>query len=400
MKHRPSILLAIALFASSPAYASDLLSVSGNVAAEGRMFFAAPRHLGQRLGTGPSIAATPRFSLQDERGTHTLTIEPFVRVDSIDSARTHYDLRRADYEFFSGGFSFGIGVGSFSSGVLDGHRVVDIVNQRDLVEDIDGHVKLGQPYVGLGYEAGAWSLSFQYLPYFRNRTFPGERGRIRFPLIVDPDGALYESRFGAWHPSFNARVSVSAGDFDIGLSGFSGLSREPRFFGQVSRPNMVVPQYDFLQQGAVDVQWTIDALIFKAEVAGRWWSEDLRFFVAAGGGATYQFFDVFRSGVDVGIVAEYHFDNRTADAAITFFDNDVVGALRIAINDSGDTTITAGAAVDVATTTTYGRAAVERRFGESWKASVETRLFFGREGRLESGLLNDNHAQAVIAHYF
>ncbi len=394
---RASILLALSVSASADAYA---LEIAGDITADGRVFLAAPRHLGQRLGTAPSVAISPIAYVQSDDLTHTLTVQPFLRVDAADSARTHWDLRQADYQYADGGFSFGLGVGTFTTGVLDTHRVVDVVNQRDLVEDLDGSKKLGQPYLGLGYATGPFAFSLQYLPYHRARTFPGERGRLRFPLLVDDEEVLYESKLGPWHPSFAARASVSAGAFDVGLSGFSGLSREPRFFGQIFDTQAVVPQYDFLQQAAVDAQWTLDGLIFKGEAAARWWSKDLRFFVAAGGGAEYHFYDVFESGADIGFLAEYHFDGRAPDAPVTFFDNDVVGGVRVAINDTGDTQILAGVVRDLNNQATYVRAQAFRRFGERWRASVEARFFLGQEGQLESGLLDDDYLQGSLAYYF
>ncbi len=376
------------------------LEVSGRVVAEGRFFFQAPRHLGQRLGSGPSIAMQPQVYLQDGPSRHTLSLEPFLRVDAIDSARTHYDLRRADYVFATGGWTLGLGVGTFTSGVLEGHRAVDVVNQRDLVEDIDGHVKLGQPYLGIGYGAGAWSFSFQYLPYFRHRTFPGERGRLRFPLVVDGEQALYESKFARWHPSFSARASVSVGDFDAGLSGFSGLSREPRFFAQLSRPGVVAPQYDLLQQAAIDAQWTAGSLLLKAEGAVRLWSADLQVFFAGGAGAEYDLYDVFGTGIDCVVLVEYHHDNRPKDAPLTFFDHEAVAGLRVAINDTGSTTFGSAVVVDVLTGTVYGRASLQRSFAEHWRARLEGRVFFGPQDGAESGLLNDNYAQGSLSYFF
>jgi hypothetical protein len=393
---RTSLVL-LALFVSSNAYA---LEIAGDVRADGRVFLAAPRHLGQRLGTAPSVAISPIASVQTDDLTHTLTVQPFLRVDAADAARTHWDLRQADYQFATGGFSFGAGIGTFTSGVLDTHRVVDVVNQRDLVEDLDGSVKLGQPYVGIGYATGPWAFTFQYLPYHRKRTFPGERGRLRFPLLVDDDEVLYESKLGPWHPSFAARASVATGPFDIGVSGFSGLSREPRFFGQIFDASAVVPQYDFLQQAAVDAQWTLDALIIKGEAAARWWSKDLRFFVAAGGGAEYHFYDLWGTGADLAFLAEYHFDGRAPDAPVAFFDNDVVTGLRLAINDTGDTQFIAGVVRDLANTATYARAQIFRRFGDRWRAALEARMFLGQEGQLESGLLDDDYLQGSVVYFF
>jgi hypothetical protein len=51
---------------------------------------------------------------------------------------------------------------------------VDIINQTDLVENIDGEDKLGQPMVHFSY-FGDWGVvDFFLLPYLRERTYPGK----------------------------------------------------------------------------------------------------------------------------------------------------------------------------------------------------------------------------------
>ena len=72
------------------------------------------------------------------------------------------------------------------------HRV-DYINQTDGVEDVDGEDKLGQPMLNLGLQRDWGDLNFFYLPYFRERTFPGTKGRLRAPLVVDTDRARYEA---------------------------------------------------------------------------------------------------------------------------------------------------------------------------------------------------------------
>ena len=74
-------------------------------------------------------------------------------------------------------------------GVMESSHLVDYINQTDAVEDVDGEDKLGQPMLHLGLQRDWGDLNFFYLPYFRERTFPGRHGRLRAFLVVDTDRA-------------------------------------------------------------------------------------------------------------------------------------------------------------------------------------------------------------------
>ena len=64
-------------------------------------------------------------------------------------------------------------------GVAESVHLVDIVNQADFKEDIDGEQKLGQPMAMFTLEDDQASLSLFALFGFRPRAFPEEQGRFR-----------------------------------------------------------------------------------------------------------------------------------------------------------------------------------------------------------------------------
>ena len=381
------------------AFLVGCVHVRGKTAADGRVFFEPPQQGSQRSGNGISLLAEPEFYAQSEDEVHTGTVRPFVRVDPHDVERTHYDLRQADYRFRRRGAEFGAGVGLFDWGVMENHRAVDVINQKDLVEDIDGSEKLGQPYVEAGYAGKRWRLSWFYLPYFRDRTFPGARGRLRFPAVIDTEQPVFESSLGRLHPNFAARFSFTAGKFDVGISGFSGTSREPRFFAQLS-DSKVLPAYDFLEQVSTDVQWTHGAFVAKGEALARWWSSTLRLSGAASGGAEYWFFDLGGKGVDLTLLSEVYWDFRKPDAPITFYDNDVFAGLRLGFSDTGGTEVLAGGMMDVYTGASFLRAEASRRFGTHWRLFLEARGFLSPPGILEASLRHDSYGQLRVAYFF
>lgn len=371
----------------------------GRVALDGRAFLRPAAIEGQSQGSGPSFLADPSFSVQSDNGQHTATVQPFIRADLQDRERTHFDLRQADYVFARGPAELGFGVGTFTWGVMEAHRPVDIINQRDLVEDFEGQAKLGQPYARVGLFGGDFSFEALALPVHRPRTYPGEEGRLRGYLPVD-DEPLYDQDLGAFYPSVAARIAMTRGEFDLGISGFSGIGREPRFFAQLTSQR-VNASYERLHHAGLDLQWTTDAITLKFEGVVRWWSEDRHFSFAAALGAERAFLDL--GGADLILVAEYHMDNRGPDQPFTVYDNDVFGGFRLALNDDAGTALGAGALVDLFTGQTYLRASAERRLHENWKAALEAHVFFGSRdgnGRLESALLADHFLQARVAYYF
>jgi hypothetical protein len=242
------------------------------------------------------------------------------------------------------------------------------------------------------------------LPYFRDRTFQGLRGRPRFAVPIDTDNPVFATKLERWQPSGAARFTLNLGDFDFAAGLFSGLSREPRFVAELTGGQaLIAPAYDLMHQGSVDASWTFGALVLKAEGFMRLWGDTLRAFGGGGAGADYTFFKVIGEG-DLSIAAEFLFDTRHVEDGRppppTFFEHDGFLGVRIAANDTANTEVLAGAIVDVVDYSTFGRAGISRRFGDHWRVSADVNVFFGPHGKLESSFLKDDYAHARIAYFF
>ena len=370
----------------------------GNVAADGRVFVYDPKYAGQSRGDGVSLVAEPQLEMKSEDATHTATLRPFYRLDPTDEKRSHADLRDASYRLSTGHFQAGVGTGIFTWGVLESYKPTDVMNQTDFVEATDGSAKLGQPYGSVGWVGDSAALRLYYLPYFRDRTFQGLRGRPRFSVPIDTDDPIFANRNRRWQPSAAARFTLNLGDFDLGAGLFTGLSREPRFVAELTT-GQISPRYDLMHQGSVDAQWTIGPLVLKAEGFARLWGDSLRAFVGGGAGADYTFFKL-AGDADLSFAAELLFDTRPRDAAPTFFDHDGLLGARLAFNDTSSTELVAGVVVDVLDQSTFGRAGISRRFGEHWRVSLDVNVFLGPHGKLESSFLKDDYGHARIAYFF
>ena len=373
----PLIALLAAVLATGAAGAAED-ELTGSAALQGRLYPDAPADPVQDRHDG-SAAIELEYTREWEAGDR-ITVKPFFRYDFADAERTHFDLREAYWLTFGADWELRLGVDKVFWGVTESVHLVDIVNQTDLVENPDGEDKLGQPMAALSWTADWGTVDFLLLPYFRTRTFPGRDGRLRLDPPVDDDRPLFESGLGRFHPDFAVRYSHAIGPLDLGLAYFRGTGREPSFFPGLDdsgRP-ILRPFYPLIDQGSIDAQVTLGPWLLKIEGLYRRGQPDLLGAVdgyfASATGFEYTFFDIFESGIDVGVLAEYLFDDR-GRRALTPFENDVFVGLRLAFNDVDDSAILAGLIQDIGSSARNYFIEASRRLGDSWTVGMEARFF-------------------------
>ena len=350
----------------------------------------------------PSILLQPEFTYDWRNGNDRLTVVPMARLDFSDERRRRFDLREFNWLHAAPNWDLLVGVGKVFWGVTESRQLVDIINQTDRVEDLDGRDKLGQPMVRLAFAQDWGTLTLFALPYFRERTFPGEKGRLRGGLVVDTDNPQFESSLEEWHPDVAARWTHALGDWDVAVGYFRGTSRAPHFaldIGADGRPRHLIPVYDQIDQVGLELQWTVEAWLWKLEAISRWGHGE--HFSAAVAGFEYSFFGLFGTALDLGIVAEYLYDGRGDEAPRTLFENDVFVGGRLAFNDVGGTSILAGAIVDNQTGATFITVEASRRLGDRWTIELESLAFFDVP---PTGLLysvrRDDYVQLRLSRFF
>jgi len=87
-------------------------------------------------------------------------------------------------------------------------------------------------------------------------------------------------------------------------------------------------------------------------------------------GGEYTIWNIFRSGADLGIIAEYNYDNRGIEL-ISALNNDLFIGLRLAANDRQSTDFLGGVITDLDNQTLRYFVEFNRRIGDSWKISAE-----------------------------
>ena len=257
------------------------------------------------------------------------------------------------------------------------NHLIDVINQVDFVENIDLEDRLGQPMVNLALIRNWGTLDLFVLPGFRERTFPGRRGRYQGPLRISTSSARYESAAQDEHVDFAGRYSNYFGPIDVGVAHFWGTSRDPRFEVERTRGGELVlaPHYDIIHQTSLDVQATLGNWLWKLEGYRRAGFGD-ETYVAAIGGFEYTFVGVFDSAVDVGALAEYHFDERGRRTP-TPFNHDLFLGTRVALNDAADSQLLGGIITDLHGNGNLLNIEASRRLGEVWRVELELRLFLG-----------------------
>jgi hypothetical protein len=392
------LFLAAQFLASSPARGGEV-ERSASVELQARTSLNDPAWVGQDdQALQGSVAAIAEFRWRNEDDNQRASVMPFLRWDANDDERSLADLREAYWAFAGADYEVLIGANTVFWGVTESLHLVDIVNQADFAGDIDGEDKLGQPMLSLALQRDWGEITALVMPYFRERTFPGVDGRLRPPLRVHTNDALYESSREENHVDFALRYNHYVGDADIGLSAFSGTSREPRF---VPAPDgqSLLPVYDQIDQFGVDLQFTKDAWLWKLEAITRNGYADT--FTAAVGGFEYTLYQVSDSSINVGLLLEYQYDGRDQSEPISVADNDVFVGTRLALNDTQDSAVLAGFSYDTDTGETFVNIEAERRFGDNWFAELRLRAFSGAEpGDKTYWLQQDDYVQLNVARYF
>ena len=347
--------------------------LSGNLALEWRAFIRSPA-VAEQTSQQFSMSGQAEWYRAWDEDKQRFIFTPFARVDSADSARTHADIRELSYLRIGEQHEWRIGIRKVYWGVTESQHLVDIINQTDLVEDPDGEEKLGQPMINLALLGGWGSVDAFILPGFRERTFPGAQGRLRAADLVDNSRSTYDVANRRAHTDLAVRWAKSGGTVDAGLSYFYGTSREPRFnaaFDNAGQP-LLIPHYDFIKQWGVDLQTVQGAALWKAEGISR--SGQGVTYWASTTGVEYTLSDWLHSGKDVGLIAEYLYDNR-GDAALTPFQDDVMLGLRVGFNDAASSEALIGVIADRGNQARVYSLETSRRVGEYWKWSLKARWF-------------------------
>ncbi len=292
------------------------------------------------------------------------------------------------------------GIGKVFWGQTESLHLVDIINQTDGVESIDGEDKLGQPMVTFSMFKDWGNTTVFVLPYFRERTFSGSDGRLRPPIPVDTNNPIYESEDEEKNLDWAIRWQRSLGDWEVGLSYFNGTSREPDFVlttDEILAPSLR-PFYPQIQQAGIDVLAFIGGWTIKFEGIQRKVLEQN--FTAFVGGFEYSFIGLFDTIYNINWLMEYQYDGRE-NLTNVVAQNDLMLGSRLVLNDISGTQILAGVIQDLDfSNVRSGFIEASSRINDNWKWRLDARLFSSDELAEPSYLIRiDDYVQFRLEYY-
>ncbi|MFV2005135.1 MAG: hypothetical protein ACC650_07995 [Gammaproteobacteria bacterium] len=399
------------LFASSAVISSTVTAEwQGSVEGE-YLWFAEDATFEGQEDSYLSGAIEPEYFYEWNNGYDVFNAKVFYRKDQFDEERTHGDIRELAWLHAAEDWEINVGISKVFWGVTESIHLVDIINQTDFVENVDGEDKLGQPMVNLSLIRDWGVVSMFVLPGFREATFPGVNGRPRFGVIIDTDNPQYESGAENKHVDFAIRYSHYIGDWEFGISHFSGTAREPRFIARIDNTGKltsIIPLYELINQTSLDVQATIGDWLWKLEGYIRSGQGDT--YTAAAGGFEYTLVGVFGSQADIGLISEYLYDGRgdeitpasLAEAvSLSPFQNDLTIGLRLTLNDVQSTELLVSVIEDLDSDGRSFNLEASRRIGDSWILAIEAR---GVSDILPTSALasfeKDNRVSTRLTYYF
>jgi hypothetical protein len=352
-----------------------------------------------------SLAFEPEWYADWNDGRDRLQLTVFGRFDSLDDERTHADLRELYWRRTFESAELRLGVRKVYWGVTESQHLVDVINQTDLVENVDGEDKLGQPMANLALIKDWGTLDLFVLPYFRERTFAGADGRLRAMPRVEPELTSYESSDEERHVDLAVRWQRTFGAWDVGLAHFDGTAREPVFSPAIWPPPclscevVLAPRYLQMRQTSLDAQATLDAWLWKLELVTRDWAPGR--YTATTFGFERTLYGLFGSAADLGLIAEYLFDDRPDTELTTPFQDDAFLGARLAMNDEQSTELLAGLIQDLDGGGRFVSVEASRRLGQSFKLSLEARAILDAQpDELLYGLRNDDYVKLELGWYF
>jgi hypothetical protein len=160
---------------------------------------------------------------------------------------------------------------------------------------------------------------------------------------------------------------------------------------------VLIPVYGIVDQTGLELQGVTGGWLWKLEAISRGQSNER--FEAFAAGFEYTFGDVASTGFDLGILAEYLYDERGDDAPTPFRDDVFVGT-RIELNDVQSSRLLAGAVIDRTGGATFATVEGSRRLGARWTLEVEGRFFLGvPPDDYLYGLRRDDYLQLDLSWY-
>lgn len=372
------------------------VEIEGEVSVEGTWFVQESETNPAGTNFDGSATAQPSVLYEMNGGDDRFVGTLFFRRANDDPQRTHWDIRAASYLHQGEQYDLVLGIDSVFWGKTESVHLVDIINQTDSLEGVDGEAKLGQAMINLNMYNSWGTLSLFVLPDFRERELRGNGKRLAGVFPIFDNNITYDRDTSLTNPDVAVRYSHYLDNIDFAVSHFHGTSREARLLPDTAGFRQ---HYDLIDQTSLEIQYTTGAWLLKLEAISR--SGHGKRFFASVAGFEYTKYSPFDSAIDIGLLLESQYDNRSLEAPFTTADDDIFAGVRVTLNDAQDTNLLLGAIKDPSNGTTLVSLEARTRLAENINIRVEGRFFINVSDNDPIKSINrDDHIIVKISWYF
>ncbi len=312
---------------------------------------------------------------------------------NLDVQECYYAYNRASWELL-------IGVNKVFWGVTEYAHIVDIINQTDTILNTERDRKLGQPMIKFSVFGDYGNIDAFVLPYFRERLYSTESGRLRSRLIVDTSKTIYQDDYEYKHIDYAIRFSNTFKKLDYSVHYFSGTGREPLLLMSYrsNEQPYLIPFYEQISQIGVDLQMAVGQWLFKAESFYRDGYDEN--FIAGAIGLEYPFPGIFSSYMDLNIFNEWAFDERS-DGTKTPYNNLFIFGFKLTGNNVSGTQLKLGFAQQIETNAKTFKMEASQRLNNSMLFTLKAGLFWDQTPHdYYYSLENDDFISLALSCFF
>lgn len=379
------LILTIVLVTSAQA------EVSSQIQLEKRLFF--DDYQSNHLFSSVSIETEYLKSSNDDR--NLLTIKPYYRYDHKDSSRSHFDLREFSFTTANDNMQWRIGRSKVFWGVNESIHLVDVINQTDSLENVDGEDKLGQWMVSPTWYLPKGSIEVFFLPRFEKRSFVSTKGRFSGGINIDDENSLFEKDEN--HLNYAIRWNHQLGDSEMALSFFDGTSRTPDMINNNER---LTPLYRQAKQVGLEFNKILDNWSWKLESIYKSYDHSINYFAGVFG-LEYSYYNYDSKGKDLGILLEYLYDSR-GNNSVGAMDNLVFVGSRLSFNDTADSNVLGGFLYDISNNNMASyRVEASKRLRDNLKIELEANFFLSTSQVVTlNSVRNDDYVEFSLSYFF
>ncbi|WP_432463424.1 hypothetical protein [Agarivorans sp. QJM3NY_33] len=275
----------------------------------------------------PKITLAPKLKWWNDDGWNVL-LAPYSRYEPQADV-IFGNWREANIAYNAQRYSVTVGIDTVYWGVTEVYQPINIVNQYDGRIALGNDEKIGQPMLHFQYWPQWGEAQLLLLPFHQVRPFREPQQRLSPGKPVGEE-IVYSD--GKRNLDLAARVAFWRDELDLGISLFNGNSREPMLLDDGAQ---LLQSYATMTQLGLGLQWTRDDLLWKWESVAK--HGEGKNYLTLVTGAEYSLYGFEFSPGQLGLIAEYTWDNRDTQAPPTLYNHDLFVGLRWQANDVSDT---------------------------------------------------------------